>query len=245
MLASPTRLEIDKAHKNREWVDIGIPSFRNVWHGHIGKRRIVCWFLLIFASFPLYLLQVNHGHIRFSRLLLIYIRWNSIIIFSPIAYQYNQLIVTSGFVHGLPFEDNNNNTGMAIIDFSSEGNGACWPDNLRFLQQDLHHYERLENDDCRRKYAQFYLTDRSDVVVVAKPPTPELNTSIVLGGAAAGWGPWPYQWLCPPESRQKLACSKALLGHENQWKFPNYGGPTVEYCLSKRMDKKCKLEYGF
>ncbi|CAI6267609.1 unnamed protein product [Periconia digitata] len=226
LLASPTRKEVDFAHKNRKWVDIGIPSFRNVWQGHIARQRIICWLLLSFASLPLNLL------------------WNSVIIYSPVAYQYNQLTVTDGFVRGLPFDDNNNNTGLAIIDYATEGPGAVWPDNLQFLQQDLLAYERLENDDCKKKYAQFFITDRSDVIVVTRPSTPDSNRSTVLGGAGAGWGQWPYQWLCPPEVRQTLDCSKTLQSPGNDWNFPNYGKPKVEYCLSKKMEKKCKLEYG-
>lgn len=79
---------------------------------------------------------------------------------------------------------------------------------------------------------------------MTKPSTPDSNRSTVLGGTAEGWAPWPYQWLCPQESRKKLACSKKLLQSGNNWTFPNYSGPKVEYCLSKKMDKKCRLEYG-
>lgn len=130
--------------------------------------------------------------------LLTSLRWNSAIIFSPIAYQYNELTVTEGFTRSLPISFSD---GMVLIEGSSEGPGAYWPDNINFLQQDLHNYERLDNENCKKKYAQHFILDRSDVVVVTKSTSTDTNTSTVLGGSSAGWGPWPYQWLCPSDAR--------------------------------------------
>jgi hypothetical protein len=53
-LSAPTREEVDKAHANKRWLDIGIPSLRNV--KHLGKRRITLWILLALTSLPLHLL---------------------------------------------------------------------------------------------------------------------------------------------------------------------------------------------
>ena len=54
LLAAPTRQEIDKAHKSHVWLDIGVPSFRNL--KHISKRRSTAIFLLALSSIPLYFL---------------------------------------------------------------------------------------------------------------------------------------------------------------------------------------------
>lgn len=99
--------------------------------------------------------------------------------------------------------------------------------------------------ECKKKYAQHFVNDRSDVIVVTKPQTAETETSTALGGSSAGWGPWPYQWICPPDSRQKLTCIGQLSENGENWDFPEYGRPKVEYCLSKKQPKKCRLEYGF
>lgn len=53
-LSAPTRREVDKAHGRREWLDIGIPSFRNLTR--IGRRRVALWLLLAVSSLPLHLL---------------------------------------------------------------------------------------------------------------------------------------------------------------------------------------------
>ncbi|KAF1961574.1 hypothetical protein CC80DRAFT_391766, partial [Byssothecium circinans] len=56
LLASPTRLDIDVAHRRHQWVEVGIPSWRNVWKGHISVSRIIFWILLAITSVPLHLL---------------------------------------------------------------------------------------------------------------------------------------------------------------------------------------------
>jgi hypothetical protein len=53
-LSAPTRAEVDRAHKVQRWLDIGIPSFRNL--RHIKRRRLVLWLLLGTSSLPIHLL---------------------------------------------------------------------------------------------------------------------------------------------------------------------------------------------
>jgi len=53
-LSSPTRAEVDRAHRKGEWLDIGVPSMRNLTK--IGKRRRLLWWLLALSSLPLHLL---------------------------------------------------------------------------------------------------------------------------------------------------------------------------------------------
>lgn len=56
ILASPYRHEVDSAHKEHEWLDIGIPSMRNIWKRSIALERVVMWWLIAFSSLPLHLL---------------------------------------------------------------------------------------------------------------------------------------------------------------------------------------------
>jgi hypothetical protein len=53
---APTRVEIDQAHSKFRWVDIGIPSLRNL--DKIRGMRVVLWLLLGSSSVPLHLLYV-------------------------------------------------------------------------------------------------------------------------------------------------------------------------------------------
>lgn len=53
-LNAPTREDIDKAHTNGTWLDIGVPSLRNLCI--MTKGRLAIWSLLALSSVPLHLL---------------------------------------------------------------------------------------------------------------------------------------------------------------------------------------------
>lgn len=53
-LSAPTRADIDKAHFRGKWMDIGIPSLRNLVD--VPRKRAVLWGLLVLSSVPLHLL---------------------------------------------------------------------------------------------------------------------------------------------------------------------------------------------
>lgn len=53
-LSAPTRTEVDLAHSQLEWLDIGVLSFRNL--GRISKWRVCLWVLLSISSTTLHLL---------------------------------------------------------------------------------------------------------------------------------------------------------------------------------------------
>ena len=53
-LSSPTREEVDRAHSQNRWLDIGVPSIRNLTR--ISSHRKVLWWLLAISGVPLHLL---------------------------------------------------------------------------------------------------------------------------------------------------------------------------------------------
>lgn len=53
-LSAPTRHEIDKAHAEKKWLDIGVLSLRNL--ATIENRRVWAWAVILLSSFPLHLL---------------------------------------------------------------------------------------------------------------------------------------------------------------------------------------------
>ena len=55
-LAAPTRGEIDAAHMRRKWMDIGVPSVRNLFR--IKPERALLWIVIGLTSIPLHLLYV-------------------------------------------------------------------------------------------------------------------------------------------------------------------------------------------
>jgi hypothetical protein len=54
LLAAPSRTEVDAAHQTQNWLDIGVPSLRNL--KHIAKCRRLLWWALVVSSTPLHFL---------------------------------------------------------------------------------------------------------------------------------------------------------------------------------------------
>lgn len=53
-LSAPTRQEVDKVHAKGEWVDIGVPSVRNL--RSISTKKVLLWWCLGLSSIPLHLM---------------------------------------------------------------------------------------------------------------------------------------------------------------------------------------------
>ncbi|KAJ5437135.1 hypothetical protein N7445_008020 [Penicillium cf. griseofulvum] len=53
-LAAPTRKDIDEAHARGSWLDIGVPSLRNIFN--LEKRKQTLWTLLMVSTTPIHAL---------------------------------------------------------------------------------------------------------------------------------------------------------------------------------------------
>lgn len=53
-LSSPTRAEVDAAHSKRRTLDIGLPSFKNLFH--VKRWKGLLWLFLCISTLPLHLL---------------------------------------------------------------------------------------------------------------------------------------------------------------------------------------------
>jgi hypothetical protein len=54
LISAPTRREIDHAHSQKRWLDIGVPSVRNIWN--LGWSNKITWVGLGVTSAILHLL---------------------------------------------------------------------------------------------------------------------------------------------------------------------------------------------
>ena len=56
-LSAPTRSDINSAHLDGRWLDVGVPSIHNLrW---ISRRRLYLWLVLGLSSLPLHLLYAR------------------------------------------------------------------------------------------------------------------------------------------------------------------------------------------
>ncbi|KAI1856560.1 hypothetical protein JX265_011519 [Neoarthrinium moseri] len=81
--AAPTRGDVDSAHEQNTWLDIGVPSLRNL--RYIGGWRKFTWVLLAFSSVPLHLL------------------YNSAVFQSLASNDYTIAVVKDSFLNGSSF----------------------------------------------------------------------------------------------------------------------------------------------
>jgi hypothetical protein len=56
-LCAPTRKDVQQAHSRMKWLDIGVPSARNL--RHVQRHKVVLWWCLGLSSVPLHLLWVR------------------------------------------------------------------------------------------------------------------------------------------------------------------------------------------
>lgn len=56
-LSSPSREEVDNAHSRGNWLDIGVPSLKNLLY--IGLKRSTLWLVLLVTSLPIHLMSVR------------------------------------------------------------------------------------------------------------------------------------------------------------------------------------------
>ncbi|OAP57066.1 hypothetical protein AYL99_09179 [Fonsecaea erecta] len=81
-LSAPTREDVDRAHARGEYLDVGVPSVRNL--RRISARKIILWCALGLSSIPLHLM------------------YNSAFYKSLEANDYNIYFVTQDFIDGKP-----------------------------------------------------------------------------------------------------------------------------------------------
>lgn len=56
-LSSPSRQDVDRAHAQRMYLDIGTPSITNFYF--VGRRRFLLWVMLLMSSLPIHLMFVG------------------------------------------------------------------------------------------------------------------------------------------------------------------------------------------
>ena len=94
-LSAPTRQALDAAHRRNIWMDIGVPSVRNILRTSWPRKLL--WCLLVMSSIPLHLI------------------YNSVIFASTPISEWNAFGVTSDFLTGAPF-----NVSVGLAKYQAE-----------------------------------------------------------------------------------------------------------------------------
>ncbi|EJT77174.1 hypothetical protein GGTG_07086 [Gaeumannomyces tritici R3-111a-1] len=98
VLSSPDRAEVDAAHAKTKWLDIGIPSLRNL--AHISTLRVLVALVLVLTA------------------VLTQIIYNAVIFTSQTGVGYNLVVVSQPFLSGAQFSNasSNNDGGLSRVE---------------------------------------------------------------------------------------------------------------------------------
>ncbi|KAJ5937109.1 hypothetical protein N7466_003559 [Penicillium verhagenii] len=231
-LAAPSRRDINKAHMKGRWLDIGVPSIRNLFE--VPRTRSFLWVLLALSSLPFHLM------------------YNSAIYSTSSAHAYDVFAGSSSLGENLqsnlnltyPFSEANMTSSFMQL-YSSAKSG------------DL---ERLDNQACVDAFAVTFEEAYSKVLIVTQDVGDNDTYAYVMtngvfqpifntrGDASTN----PYMWLCGVESL-RLSATSCYTGRDfwtrslDNWKvgLSDNSQYTVEYCLVEKAPQSCKLEYSF
>lgn len=220
-LSSPTRIEIDRAHRRNLWLDIGVPSIRNL--RRISASRIAVWWILAASSIPLHLF------------------YNSAVFSSLYSREYNVWVVSNDFpAAGLNSSDLgwNNITEQKYQQLRGTASTLQRLENRACLEAYLGPINSNRGDVLL--ISSYNSTD------VMSPSQDGQNTFFsVASGFNHGTGAQTSsQWICNIQTDSYdngASCDlKKSASTATSWVFEEWN---VQFCLSQLEEEHCKLQF--
>ena len=229
LLSAPTRANIDRAHGTGHWLDIGIPSFRNLRFSDWKRRSL--WILLCISSIPLHLV------------------YNSTFYAAIATNDYNILFATEDFVNGGGYDTSKFPTTSAQNITFFQDSAKTWVN--------LSNHDCIRNyaNDFVTKYANVIAvvsneTTASDDSLLSLAVN-ELPTGGYLDPSFD-----PYAWICNDtqttnktgihdrNSAGFVPCASQVRALENiantWWKSSGY---QISHCLAEEIKPDCHLHF--
>ncbi|KIW27128.1 uncharacterized protein PV07_06897 [Cladophialophora immunda] len=222
-LTAPTREDVDRAHARGEYLDVGVPSVRNL--RRVAGRKMILWWALGLSSIPLHLM------------------YNSAFYKSLETNDYNLYFVTQDFVDGKPF------VPFPVTELYLRPDQQDVQSSL-VTHPDT--WERLDNDACIHAYATNFLTSRRNLVLVSNNSTKQANETVLKVTQYVNGDVNAFDWICTTDDNMKYKvdiplgfnggirpCETWVSKIEaiaSEWQPYNFD---VEYCLSERVTERC------
>ncbi|KAK1999315.1 hypothetical protein LX36DRAFT_680438 [Colletotrichum falcatum] len=143
VLTSPTRAEVDTAHSGKMWLDIGVPSLRNL--RFVSKPRVIMAVIVMLAALSTQVI------------------YNAVIFSTQPAFAQQVVFVTRDFLKSGQFSNAS----------ETNAGGLSRADILVLQDQALRGgLTRLENADCAAQFGGAFQSDFSAVVLVTDTAAP-------------------------------------------------------------------------
>lgn len=221
-LSSPTRSDIDKVHHQGIWMDIGVPSLRNLQR--LSTNRIVLWWLIAISSIPLHLL------------------YNSAVFLSLGTREFDIFLVSEKFLDGGAF-DLSGGPGLRHPNLTD-------PSVVENYQKQTS-LVRLENKACVEIFSAKTIFDYSDLLLVCDYSSPNNNSLISFDSSqrsplvSDGY----YNGVFCSMSVFDVCKPSNIRVNPGNWIIDVYPGqlpknPTaIQYCLGHPVEERCKLQF--
>ncbi|KAI6829734.1 hypothetical protein KC340_g8408 [Hortaea werneckii] len=223
-LCSPTREEIDQAHGRGDWLDIGVPSVRNIWR--MNWRRTVLWWLLALSSIPIHLL------------------YNSAIFKSLAANQYYMLVVNEDFLQGnISGHWSGSPVSQKTTLVEAEAVQRQFTEHDAWMNPTMVH--NLTNTECMQAYGSSFVSDYLSVLAItsAQANYTVFHMDAVYYGIDISDSSLPYYWICLDDlvTYPFHVCDLGqALRTADGWTIADQ---KIDYCLAAVSDPHCQLQF--
>lgn len=240
-LSSPTRNDIDKAHRKNIWLDIGVPSLRNL--RRIPWNRIMLWGILGVSSLPLHWV------------------YNSAVFATNSYQEFSAFVVQAGFLTGdnyYPCVQNvlsRYSTSVPSNYIPDDQPWLCSKTNatrspvdvsaaLLLLQKTSKTLERLENNECIQTYSASIVSNRGNVLLVSQYQGSVNSLLAIARSQPSNFLNHidPSLWVRVGLPDQTINATTA-----RRWAYTCSDHIATEYpisyCLSTKFEDRCELQF--
>ncbi|PUU77993.1 hypothetical protein B9Z19DRAFT_1144046 [Tuber borchii] len=248
-LAAPTRSEIDAAHAKRQWMDIGVPSVRNLFR--IKPERRLMWIAIGVTSIPLHLLYNSavYTSLKVNDYLITTVTNHH---FEPGTYRnatrwqilaFQVLSLNTTPRKGYRDSENHTNSSFKLFSSMLEGLNPSTPE-----------YEDLTPLNCAEAYSTEFVSNRSNLFLIANRSSNTTHNDTILDMIRVRSNEaLPSNWRCayPFYERGKdfRRCNTSEpsvnLTSQLAWRVELKTGEEVEVagCKSEITSEKCTVRF--
>ncbi|PYI10621.1 hypothetical protein BO78DRAFT_458425 [Aspergillus sclerotiicarbonarius CBS 121057] len=215
-LSGPSRADVDKAHRKRRWLDIGVMSFRN-FRAMTIKRKIL-WLVLLLSSVPIHML------------------YNSVIFSSITRFDYGIILVP---------EDLTPTDSLVGKDEASAFFDAVGSTPEVILTEIFNGtFQNVSNSECLEKYNVQFNTHLGTLILVAERQYFS-NVSSLQATLQGSSSVYDYVKIVGKSRAEEAIEEGHWKAEGTDWDtYDYYDEPPsipISHCMRKTMTQRCRL----
>ncbi|KAG0126946.1 hypothetical protein HOY82DRAFT_626469, partial [Tuber indicum] len=237
-LAAPTRSEIDAAHSGRRWMDIGVPSIRNLFR--IKWERTLLWIVIGVTSIPLHLLYNSAVYNS---------RATNTFIAAVVTNNHFELAsytnMTERFLRlNESFKNSTDSTNYVMSPIAEQFSSVLEQYSARNQS-----YEDLTPAKCIKLYNSDFVSSHRNLFLITKDNPNTVHNNTVLYVNQLGTRRVMFNsWICGEKPYLRGLCNSKELSSNVSRGLPwwmdleTYGEVEISGCKTERTTEKCKVQ---